>query len=453
MKSKDFLLSECKNLGLVLDETLRYEYGLDGSREFYEECDARLQLIKDELNNTDEENSGALSLSFYALESLSALICRIERSSLGEYSWPFVEEFKEISEAVCTEPTSLKPSLPPKVHVLSEGGLSSYQIDVEANRSFAKKRILTIFFPRTLKHFVLLHTILGHEIGHAIFSFPKFQGELTKILRTNLIDPNDKFCNHDAVVAWLYSSKAPNSAQVYLSLLKTEYRIDPQNFFQSFADYDAWVEEFLCDFIGLLMFGPSFLAALCDLLYSTEPSGAKVGQEHPPTGCRVNMLIVAAQHIGYDQITFDAETKPHVDAFWASIYEKHQNDAWFDVFSEEQIKNTTNAIMGFLSSHAKALYPMPSAQEIKPLVNQIINQIPPVGYRFTTEKGPEHFAIDFRHTLYAGWIAASNTQFPIPFDTVNRLCEHGIMQQRAIKEQIAYKIAKEAKNTKQEAKV
>ena len=39
--------------------------------------------------------------------------------------------------------------------------------------------------------------------------------------------------------------------------------------------------------------------------------------------------------------------------------------------------------------------------------------------------------VDFRHTLYAGWIA---TQHPnqMPFLTINRLCEHGIMQQRGL---------------------
>ena len=144
MQAKDFLLSECKNLNSVLQQTLRYEYGLEGSREFYEECEARLAHIEKELTQIANDDFDGLSDSSIELENLSSLICRIERSSLGEYSWPFVEEFKHIAKAVCTEPSSLKPGVPPKVHVLSEGGLSAYSIYTEPNRSISQKRILTI---------------------------------------------------------------------------------------------------------------------------------------------------------------------------------------------------------------------------------------------------------------------------------------------------------------------
>jgi hypothetical protein len=433
MQAKDFLLSECKNLNSVLQQTLRYEYGLEGSREFYEECEARLAHIEKELTQIANDDFDGLSDSSIELENLSSLICRIERSSLGEYSWPFVEEFKHIAKAVCTEPSSLKPGVPPKVHVLSEGGLSAYSIYTEPNRSISQKRILTIIFPRTLKHFVLLHPILGHEIGHAIYSYAQYQHDLNKIFLSNLVLPSTNFHNEQATVNWLYSANAPKGVQLYLIQLSASLSVDAKNFFYSFAYYDAWIEEFLCDFIGLLMFGPSFLAAHCNLLYSIDPSGMSVSDYHPLTGCRVNMLLTAAEIMGYDSLVFDPALQPAVNTFWAELKSKRLSDKWFDLFTDDQIRATLVGLEGFLAQHENALYPKPTIEQIQPLVKKIIELTPPVGYEFDEQNGPNCTEVDFRHTLYAGWIASSDTKANIPFDTVNRLCEHGIMQQGAIK--------------------
>jgi hypothetical protein len=41
-------------------------------------------------------------------------------------------------------------------------------------------------------------------------------------------------------------------------------------------------------------------------------------------------------------------------------------------------------------------------------------------------------SVDFRHVLYAGWICSVAPPAGVSFAQINRLCEHGIMQQRAI---------------------
>jgi len=433
MKVKDFLLNECENLDSVLQQTLRYEYGLDGSQEFYVECAARLAHIKDELADIQDDNSDGLSGLSYRLNELSHLISRIERSSLGQYSWPFVEEFKEITRSVCTEARRLKPSYPPKVHVLSEGGLDAYLIWTEQNRSISERRILTIVFPRTLKHFVLLHPILGHEIGHAIYSYPQYQEQINQILLDKLLLPSTKFCDEAAAVRWLYDQAAPEQVKLFLIFLDSEHEINDIKFFLEYAEYDAWVEEFLCDFIGLLMFGPSFLAAHCNLLYSADSSGLKIGNSHPPTGCRVNMLIDAAEVLGYDKVKYSDAIAPIAERFWQDIKANRQTDTWFDIFDKKQIKETVEALQTFLSTHDRALYPTPDPEQIESLVTQVLEITPPVGYRFDINEGPVCNEVDFRHVLLAGWIASADETTKIPFDRLNRLCEHGIMQQRAIK--------------------
>lgn len=134
---KDFLLLECDGVKRVLHETLRYDYGGDGSRDFFEECEIRLDFIRNEIEQTDVSDHLALQNGGALLIELSDLISRIERSSLDEYSWPFVEELKEIALAICTEATIKNPHTPPKVHVLSDGGLDKYAIYAEPKRPSA----------------------------------------------------------------------------------------------------------------------------------------------------------------------------------------------------------------------------------------------------------------------------------------------------------------------------
>jgi hypothetical protein len=44
MAARAVLLEECKNVEALLDGTLRHEYGLDGSQDFYNECFTRLKF-------------------------------------------------------------------------------------------------------------------------------------------------------------------------------------------------------------------------------------------------------------------------------------------------------------------------------------------------------------------------------------------------------------------------
>jgi len=172
MTPQEFLLQECENVAALLEQTLRLEYGLDGSQEFYDECDTRLRFIRGQISSST--NPVTLEQWGFELNDLSKLICRIERSSLGEYSWPFVEELKKMADAICIENSaSGKPS---KIYVLADGGLDAYCIHYEPKRPSHRNRLLlTIVFPKTLKHFVLLHPILGHELGHAIWRCSKHE--------------------------------------------------------------------------------------------------------------------------------------------------------------------------------------------------------------------------------------------------------------------------------------
>jgi hypothetical protein len=435
--AKDFLAQECVNLAVVLAETLRLKYGLEGSKEFFDECSARLAFLSGEVSKTKESDYDGLKNISFLLIQLTDLISRIERSSIGEYSWPFVEQLKRIAIAVCTEPTLTNPKTPPQIYVLAGGGLDAYAIHPEQNRpSGSNKRIHTIVFPRTLKHFVLLHAILGHETGHAMWRCSQHQSALKTILDQHLFK-SGHFSNPAATAAWLYSGSAPLRIKQTLAQLATQ-GVTESNFFSAAASWPAWTEEILCDFIGLLTFGPSFVAAECHLLYAMDPAGAGLGPKHPPVGCRANYLLSGAELRGYTSDDFsEASTKSSVTAFWSLLKAKRQTDAWFDVFTSQQIQETADALAGLLGPLPPSLYEPPSDGDFSLLVKQLVRIVPPVGFELKSDGSVNCRSIDFRHVLYAGWVVSATPPPKITCAQINQLCEHGIMQQRAVDLQIS----------------
>jgi len=81
--AKEFLLQESANVKELLAQTLRNDYGPEGSRDFFEECATRLEFITSELQGTSDTDTDALGANGALLSELSRLICRIERSSLA----------------------------------------------------------------------------------------------------------------------------------------------------------------------------------------------------------------------------------------------------------------------------------------------------------------------------------------------------------------------------------
>jgi hypothetical protein len=430
MHAKAFLQEECRNVKDVLDSTLQHEYGIDGSGAFFDECATRLEFITDDLVATDEADAQGLAACARRLNRLAELICRIERSTIGEYSWPFVEQLKKVALAVCTEDSVMGATQPPLIYVLADGGLDTYAIDPEQRKPGPTKRlILTIVFPKSLKHSVLLHSILGHEIGHAIYRCSKHQSDINTKVIDVLTDPRLNF--HETSVAdRLYASNAPIEAQRYTTRLQA-HGIERSNIFQ-WASFVAWTEEILCDLVGLMTFGPSFVAAQCELLYALAPGGADFGDEHPPVGWRVNAIMRAAELLGLDSLPPTQDPQyGSLKKFWEDKKSFRRADGWFNVFTDDQLLNALTGIASVLAPHAPSSYTSPSFELLDHLLTQLALGIPPVGFEFDQKDRPQCSYVDFRHIIFAGWVA-SCTAPEGHFGRINRLCEHGIMQQTAI---------------------
>lgn len=426
MIAKEFLLEECDNVRTLLDSTLRFDYGPDGSAKFYEECSTRLEALRAALQasaSTDERNLRTLSA---ALNELSRLICRIERSSINEYSWPFVEELKKISAAICREDTTHASNVPLPVFVLADGGLDSYQIFAERNRpSYTVNRLLTIVFPKTLKNFVLLHTILGHELGHAIFSCSQHQAQISRTALPHILHSGGQLENERATLDHIFSARRPPDISI-------PSKLDPNNFWQSHS-WVAWIEEILCDLIGLTIFGPAFLAAAVSLLRGLDPSGNSWGPYHPPVAWRINLLRRACHLLEFDRAPAG---RPEFAAafrdFWDYIDGAVKTDPWYNILEDAHIHSAMQALHALHIAHSPAAYLPPDDAELENLYCQLQRRIPPVGFTLESTGKVSCREVDFRSILFAGWMSSKNRFDPVPFSLANKLCEHGIMQQRAI---------------------
>jgi len=426
--AQEFLLQECRNLRGLLNKTLRYEYGgAVDSRIFYQECNARLVSLEKAIGSAIDP--AALGEEGMHLNELANLICRLERSSISEHSWPFVHELKRIASAICTEDTLTGTDTPNQIYVLADGGLDTYQIYPEGRRpSYTQKRLLTIVFPKSLKHFVLLHSILGHELGHAIWNCSKHKREMRDQVEKHVKE--GVFASPDMTATHIYSTTAPLKERDFLGSCPASMKQD--NLFLSYANWDAWCEEILCDLVGLIIFGPSFIASACELLTSMNPVGSGFGPQHPPIAWRLNYLLDGAKILNYDARPPNGDPlRADIDAFWASLETFRSPDPWYSVFTSDQLRRALSGMQSLLSRYPPTEYPSPTFESLEQLVSMLKHQIPPVGFQIMSDDLPKCKSVDFRHILFSGWIAKASRQV-MPVDVINKLCEHAIMQQIAI---------------------
>src|SRR5262249_49411621 len=96
----EFLRQEFDNVERALHDTLRYDYGPERSKPYYEECAARLARINASISKIKPSDRQTIRDRLDELSALSVWISLIERSRLGEFSWPFADELQTIATAL-----------------------------------------------------------------------------------------------------------------------------------------------------------------------------------------------------------------------------------------------------------------------------------------------------------------------------------------------------------------
>ncbi|MCW2392435.1 hypothetical protein M2336_000759 [Sphingobium sp. B1D7B] len=429
-----YVQEEYENVRRALDESLRYDYGPGQTVDYYEECRFRLDGIQAELERLGQGGAAPVSAIVSQLWDLANRLTLIERSHLGEFSWPFADAIRVIASPLLLENEGLEGGHQPIIHMIAEG--TSYQITSEKVMGPNKRRRLyTVAFPRQLKHHVLMHALFGHELGHAtfyssrasdLFSSDPLSIQLTKILRRE-----GHLRDAASVMAWLRSEDAPE---------RVKQRMKGITAVITEASLEHWIVELICDLFGLAIFGPAFVAAHRTYL---EPSCKNPHQieiektSHPSYALRRSVLVSALRVLGWLDPVATAANSELLNAERSLIdYIGGPVESWTEVFTPDQLCEAMATISRHFNATGTPLAQRPSEDVLADLVGRIGKHLPPIREEVDEEGVSTTHPVRLEEQLYAGWTywlghEALDAQ-PLDFYSLNQLCDLALLQQQAI---------------------
>lgn len=426
----EFLKQEFENVERALNETLRHEYGPAGTLEYYEECVSRLAEIKRAIPVIQADDAKRISEYLVELSSLGHWKFLIERSHLGEFSWPFADELRRMATELLSEINLKGEQLKPIIHIVAAG--EGYQIVYEETQVppvSGGRRFVIVAFPRSLKHHVLLHMLFGHEVGHAALETTVAGDALLKDVVAKLT-VSGPMSDETSVNKWLNANDSPidvKSAQPhYLS-----------------EDYlNSWIVELTCDLIGLILFGPGFLAAYRAYLEPSHPNAYEVDPDeptHPPYAVRYRMLVQAMHLLGWNKPITRACHRAcrKAETELLNYILNNPYDSWATVFDDSQLRKAIRGVQTVFSKYGNLGYTRIDADILVALVERLAKRLPPLQADIDSEGRPQLTKIDISQTLYSGWIywvgrSHFGTNGAPDFFTTNRLCDHALLQQCAV---------------------
>jgi hypothetical protein len=435
MTPKGFLEEEFANVKRALRETLRYDYGPEETRIYYNECDNRLKEIEKQIAKIAPSEIWA---QLNELASLSVWISLIERSRLGEFSWPFAALIRDIAKPLLTESIYHgKKTIEPIIHVVAEG--EGYQIVYEVvPPPSTNHRFAIVAFPRPLKHHVLLHTIFGHEIGHTA-QHTNDAGDLIGKSVADELTAAGQLSGAAEMTTWLHDGEAPKEIRSDLALYLADSSV-PYAFQEAYVG--KWVEELICDLFGLLLFGPGFVAAHQTLLRPSHRTPYEIDllePTHPPYAIRHKMLVMAMRILGWDS--------PVTKAAQGDVYEAELEalkfifddpyGAWAIFFDDQQLGRAIQGIQTVLSQYGSFGYQQPDPQIFAELVGRLKRRLPPISADIDESGNPAFKKISMAHSLFAGWVYWLGKDRLVKGDGLgfletNKLCDQALLQERGI---------------------
>lgn len=287
--------------------------------------------------------------------------------------------------------------------------------------------MFTITVPTSLRHHVLLHAVLGHELGHAASNLAN-QGEfMTGLIKAltggSMVGDTTKLLswNLTGFPELPYVVKVP---QLLNNLVKN------------------WMTEVACDIFGLALMGPSFAGAMRTLFDGSDPQGIAYGAKHPSHAWRFAALARAYRALEWEKVPdgASASLKAAIESFNATTLKYDGAAAHADeVFAPDVIEKAALSVRDFLNKDGlNAAYTVPEVAPLEQLYGTLMRLRPPVGQDFKSKDGAFLPGIDYRHVLHVGWLAQHGKpedylkQY-FNFFTINRLCEQAIIQLEAVR--------------------
>jgi hypothetical protein len=437
MTPYEFLQEELNNVERALSETLRHDYGPERGDDYFKECNSRLDQIRASAQGIVTSDSAKIAALLNELSLLASWVFLIERSHLGEFSWPFSEELCRLAQVLLARQHLSGGEILPIVHIVAEA--EGYQINFETRIPTAsvERPFVIVAFPRSLKHHVLLHAIFGHELGHTALETAGIRSAFHKEVLQPLIEKG-ALSSEGLATDWLNVANAPTIVSDALDQFESEFG---RTYAFIEADINAWVGELACDLFGLILFGPAFMGAHRTILESQAANPYYIDpydSTHPPYAVRQLMLVKAMRVLGWDQPSIkDKETFAKAEAEFLKYALNNAYDPWADIFSDDQLKKAIDGIERILSSKGLSGYHPIEQSKIFALLQRLQQHVPPIVADISSDGSPQLEKTPIAHILYAGWIYWTGrknfTQSEqMPFFVINRLCDQALLQQRAI---------------------
>lgn len=433
---KDYLLQECENVRSLLRNTLRYAYSSKSSELVYAECNARLEVIESRLRSKAIKRDEQFQELHDQLTSVGRLIGRVERSHIEEFAWPFAQALQDLATGICGFPEQdqysddcsdaaerekegkeLDRNGAPLFFISADDELSSYSIITEQSEAgLIAQPLFNIIFPRSLKHYVLLHPILGHEVGHAAL-----------MIHTAALDK-------DVLRTLTAGSPLDDRNELDKWIKKSGQQLDSELVDEAVM---LWPEELYCDLFGLLLMGPSFIGATCSLLQPFDVRG--VSDSHPPSWTRYVMLQEAVRALDWRASAKSGVqklTQPVNRYFDCLSKAAGKVPSAFHLLKPTQIQQAVKKLAKFLRPIQGALYDMPNPKRLSMMVDRLIVARPPVESTISLNFKVFNEDTDIRTILFAGWLAWHSNRWDKKkkdsFLRLNMLCDRGVLQQNAV---------------------
>ena len=93
---------------------------------------------------------------------------------------------------------------------------------------------------------------------------------------------------------WLRADDAPEDLKAAIANYEAE---ENEPLVIAEDQREIWLKEFTCDLIGLLLFGPAFLAAHRSIIEPTHRNPFKVNYTHPPYAAARHKMLLQAMRL------------------------------------------------------------------------------------------------------------------------------------------------------------
>jgi hypothetical protein len=294
---------------------------------------------------------------------------------------------------------------------------------------FLECPIKLISFPRIDRDNLLSHAIFGHELGHPVataFLDKEAQGDKHKTDQTKVQQVISEFLEQSPTTAALSDeAKLQRKTRIFKRVLEVRKRA---------------LEELISDAVGIMIFGPSALFSMFELLWSGNWDAKPESDDwYPPSRMRIRLMLERLDDLSWPQaltgLAEDAISKPYISTGQSFIQEARNlalTKTDDTVIEEDPILKIAYDWMR--SGLVEAVnYAQTNTEQVRLSVSDTVSVLPQLLRRLELGVPPNEVGdpsnpntVDHRAALLAAWLfklrgISPDTGKPLSNEEVNRL--------------------------------